>query len=694
MGTGVEVNLPGSAGWEMAGTLNFQRATRTDGAELRGSKVNVSGTVNVESSALLDAPVDFQPSARVSAPGNSDQLVLARSTTYRGGSFTGAGRIRQNGHVSVAGDTTIDVASYDWDGNLVRPSNTTVNQGCTFTINSGTVGSDGSNLHRGQITVQGGRLRVTTAAPWEMGGRLALVRSGGINPDVYGAPMVISGMLDVVGADNAAIFSDVQFQPTAQTRVLEPAELVRLLGFVEYRGGSYVGLGTIRQMGFGTVSADTTIDAATFDWDGDDSGSQTTVYYGVTLTINSRAIDQNGGAYNGTINLGGATLVVNTPQPWALGPDAVVDLAFGMSSDGTGGRIRGAQLANAGMIRGFGDITTAGFVNDGQVVAQAMGFMGPGAPPLRIATTDAYPDLDGVAAGGVISAEMGSVVVSGPATPSIDFGGQIRVGTNQQFQMTAAGMRNTGRIELTGGTLTVPQLVQAGQLRVNPAFGFFTGPVPSTLQSLATFAAGSATTIDGDLRIVGAATVEAGATVTGAGRCIVAAGSTLGGNGTIGVTVENEGTVSPGMSPGTLTILGNYVQTPTGILMMEIAGTGSGLYDRLIVSGDATLGGTVVLNFVGGFAPRTGDVFDLLQANGQTNPGGLRTEVRNLAPGFLYDTSLTEGTFRVRALNDAVAVPEPATALMLLALGVPFAFTRTFKSSARKTPRFCVQQEG
>ena len=66
--------------------------------------------------------------------------------------------------------------------------------------------------------------------------------------------------------------------------------------------------------------------------------------------------------------------------------------------------------------------------------------------------------------------------------------------------MTASGMRNTGIIELTGGTLTIPQLVQAGQLRVNGSF--LSGP--STLQSQATFAAGSTTTIDGDLRIEGA----------------------------------------------------------------------------------------------------------------------------------------------------------------------------------------------
>lgn len=78
---------------------------------------------------------------------------------------------------------------------------------------------------------------------------------------------------------------------------------------------------------------------------------------------------------------------------------------------------------------------------------------------------------------------------------------------------------------------------------------------------------------------------------------------TLSGAGTLQGSVNNSGgTVAPGASPGTLAVGGNYTQGAGGSLAIEVAGTGAGEFDKLAVSGNATLGGTLALEPIGGYA--------------------------------------------------------------------------------------------
>jgi fibronectin-binding autotransporter adhesin len=65
----------------------------------------------------------------------------------------------------------------------------------------------------------------------------------------------------------------------------------------------------------------------------------------------------------------------------------------------------------------------------------------------------------------------------------------------------------------------------------------------------------------------------------------------LGGSGVIIGNVLNNGTVAPGNSPGTLSIIGNYTQSPGGTLQIEIASLS--VFDRLLVTGNASLAGTL-----------------------------------------------------------------------------------------------------
>jgi hypothetical protein len=128
-------------------------------------------------------------------------------------------------------------------------------------------------------------------------------------------------------------------------------------------------------------------------------------------------------------------------------------------------------------------------------------------------------------------------------------------------------------------------------------------------------------------------------------RVTIDAGGVLAGGGWTLYTpaLVNGGVVSPGNSPGTITLVGDYQQTAAGELVIEIGGTAPGTeYDVLAIDGAATLGGllTVELLDLGGglFAPQLGDAFDILTATGGL--GGTQfamTDLPTLAVGLQWN---------------------------------------------------------
>ena len=112
---------------------------------------------------------------------------------------------------------------------------------------------------------------------------------------------------------------------------------------------------------------------------------------------------------------------------------------------------------------------------------------------------------------------------------------------------------------------------------------------------------------------------------------IVQFGAWLKGNGVIFGNVINNGTLAPGNSPGTLTINGNFTQSSSGTLEIEVASLTN--FDRLLVSGNASLAGRLNVLSFGGFNLQYGQQFAFLQAGSITgdfdsitmpNPGVFR----------------------------------------------------------------------
>ena len=93
-------------------------------------------------------------------------------------------------------------------------------------------------------------------------------------------------------------------------------------------------------------------------------------------------------------------------------------------------------------------------------------------------------------------------------------------------------------------------------------------------------------------------------------------GARLSGNGTLnvsGLVFSNNGTVSPGLSSGILNLAGDYTQGPPGSLRIEIGGLTAGVgFDRLDITGNANLDGTLSIGLIGGFIPISGDRFRVI----------------------------------------------------------------------------------
>lgn len=121
--------------------------------------------------------------------------------------------------------------------------------------------------------------------------------------------------------------------------------------------------------------------------------------------------------------------------------------------------------------------------------------------------------------------------------------------------------------------------------------------------------------LDGDVVLSGsgALNLEAGDVTSLNGGTLTNAGAhTITGTGPVHVALTSAGVVAPGSGVGTLTCTGSYTQTPSGTLSIELLGTSQ--YDRLVVSGAASLRGTVDLVAGGGFTPQPGHQFVVLTA--------------------------------------------------------------------------------
>ena len=290
-----------------------------------------------------------------------------------------------------------------------------------------------------------------------------------------------------------------------------------------------------------------------------------------------------------------------------------------------------------------------------------------------------------ISAGGTFNATLDSGPAGPlPGFPAVNVGrglgstGTLTVTGTGSTLTASAGMMSIGREG--SGTLNV---LDGGVVTVgNTVFGSTVSSTGSA--TILVQGAGSRLDAGSNDILVGIATNKSAAATHGtaelnvrdgamvSGNVFLGAGGTLKGDGTIsGNVTNNGGTVSPGNSPGTLHVTGNYAQTG-GVMVIEIAGPS--VFDMLDVTSSVLLDNVLIrFAFIGGYAPQLGDVFDFIHAPSLTNTNP-QYEVTGLMPGFQYGVIATVDGLALAARTAGIAIPEPSAlgllSLALLALAV------------------------
>lgn len=252
----------------------------------------------------------------------------------------------------------------------------------------------------------------------------------------------------------------------------------------------------------------------------------------------------------------------------------------------------------------------------------------------------------------------GVVSVTGSATIINETGGRIigniNLGNAANTVQLFTGSMINGNLNLGSSTGSALIFDGTGTQNVSRAVsGDITGVGSLTKQGPGTWI------IDVDAKVPISTNVAAGIltvnqTLTSP-TVTVQPGAELTGPGTIVGTLFNFGLFHPGDAPGTFRINGNFTQGSSGILNIQIASHTN--FDRLIVSGRATLDGTLRLFLLNGFKPTSGQ-FSIITA-GQGIFGKFATVI-----------SPTGDPFQVNYANGLVTVlPVPLSAKQQPQLG-------------------------
>lgn len=95
---------------------------------------------------------------------------------------------------------------------------------------------------------------------------------------------------------------------------------------------------------------------------------------------------------------------------------------------------------------------------------------------------------------------------------------------------------------------------------------------------------------------------------------------------------------------------GNYTQTATGKLTMELGGRAAGTqFDRLAASGAVSLNGTLELSYINNFVPSIGNAFSILTS--ATLGGTFSTVNAPLIPGVLLTPAYANSGVTINAVS-------------------------------------------
>ncbi|MBJ6123254.1 autotransporter outer membrane beta-barrel domain-containing protein [Sphingomonas mollis] len=300
-----------------------------------------------------------------------------------------------------------------------------------------------------------------------------------------------------------------------------------------------------------------------------------------------------------------------------------------------------------------------------------------GSGTLSLAGTQSYGQI--VASGDLAVAAGNSLTAT-----QVRFGaGNNRFTVAGQFAGAVDGGAGSDTIAVSGGSATAP--VAFSTIANVEAFGMTGGY--ATIANSGTLGAIDLT----GGRLVGLA----GSTIT-APRIAVGQRATFGSAGTVIGNIAVAGTLSPGASPGTMTVTGNVALAGTSLSLFELTPTVS---DKLVVAGTLSIATGATLQIVSTGTLRPGTSYDLITASGgisgsfttvqkPDNVFGFivqRADRLQLIGQFLGDAGFSPQVGRSIAYANATLAVQPATSTLFAAL--PALLTSSGASNAQAFAR-------
>jgi hypothetical protein len=563
-------------------------------------------------------------------------------------SVTGTGTLRMVNTSTVTANTTIGVATFDWDGTSAGSLHA-INTGVIFTINSTTFDSDGDMDDPLSIAGNNAQLNVNGVTNWTMAAALTT------NPAAIGTASIGgTARMTLAGAGaswtvtgNTTANAPVTFGSSATT--IAAARILRLAGGDNnlnthvMAGGTIGGAGTLaandaRELrGFGNIGA-------TIDFDNTarlraDNG---------TLTISGSIIDV------GVIGTADADGVLNVTNAWNNSVAAGVALL--------GGTVQGGTITNdtAQGIQGFGTVTSR-VVNNTQLLSFNGG-------TLIFETAADDNDWDG-AGNGLLRASSGTTLDirdSGPAFPfagtvQVDAGARVFVNNPDDLVLGfALSFLPAADLNLNGGTYEA-----ASSTDLEGTTTVAAGP-ESTIKvrnnTFLTFEGGSTVTLNGNLRLENNnINVEDLVNFNGAGALKVVDGShmVIDNNAEVGVLLELHGGLRPGNSEGIgRANLTDYQQFATGKFFLELRGTSLNEFDRLSATGDVIVDGYLNIDIdevmMGvPFVPALGNTFNIITGTNVTGQFDYY-DVSGMPNGLAFKINYLANAVQLQVVNEPI----------------------------------------
>ena len=229
----------------------------------------------------------------------------------------------------------------------------------------------------------------------------------------------------------------------------------------------------------------------------------------------------------------------------------------------------------------------------------------------------------------------------------------LSIPSGRMITLNGQGLDNEATLTVSGGTFNlstgaIAANINRGTLNLAGTTNIH-GDLNNNTGGIALTAGGATTTFFDNV-------VNNGSIITSAGARTVFRGSYSGAGALPGAGVaEFAGDIRPGNSPAILQVGGDALFDSTAHSIIEIGGTAPGTqFDQIRVQGQLTLGGTLNVSLINGFAPATGNSFDILDWG--TRSGTFSSlQLPGLPGGLQWNTSqlTTTGVLSISGSNFA-----------------------------------------